>query len=48
MATNTPAITKAASKGCTVHLFVSASKAHLIGEFDKLATTIGATRGILL
>ena len=47
--TNTPAMaSKASTEAHTIHLFVSASKAHLIGEFDKLATTIGTTRGILL
>ena len=47
--TNTPATAfKTSTEAHTVHLFVSASKAHLIGEFDKLAATIGTTRGILL
>ena len=47
--THTPAAaSKAVTQAHTVHLFVSASKAHLISAFDKLAATIGTTRGILL
>ena len=47
--TNTPAAaSKALTEAHTVYLYVSACKAHLIDEFDKLAATIGTNRGTLL
>ena len=46
---NTPATaSKALTEAHTVYLYVSACKAHLIDEFDKLAETIGTNRGTLL
>ena len=39
---------KTSTEAQTLYLHVSACKAHLIGEFDKLAATIGTTRGTLL
>jgi hypothetical protein len=47
--TNTPAAaSKVSAEAQTVYLYVSACKARLIDEFDKLAATIGTTRGTLL
>ena len=47
--TNTPAAaSKVSTEAHTVYLYVSACKARLIDEFDKLAKTIGTTRGTLL
>ena len=46
---NTPVTaSKASAEAHTVYLYVSACKARLIDEFDKLAATIGTTRGTLL
>jgi hypothetical protein len=45
---NTPAASKVSAEAHTVYLYVSACTARLIDAFDKLAATIGTTRGTLL